>query len=401
MNLQNKFLGAIFLIAGTAVGAGMLALPVSTGIFGFIPASAMLLLCWFFMTFSALLMLEVNLCLPPDTNLISMAKLTLGRSGEILAWVTYLLLLYALLAAYLTGLSSLLIDVEKSVFGINYSLTSSAILLAFLSALLIYFGIQTVDLLNRLLMAGLIITFFTMIIGLFPHIEINALRFHQTKSIWNTLPLLLTTFGFQIIIPTIRTYLKSNVTYLRRAILIGSLIPLAIYLIWEILILGVIPVDGTQGLQEILNSGHPEIGLSHTLMERLELHWIGIGFRFFAAFAIATSFIGVALSLFDFLSDGLNIQKQRLSGRISVLLLTFLPPLFFAVAYPAGFITALEYAGIFVAVLLILLPAAMAWRERYNCKIERERPYQVKGGKMFLATSIIFAVFVIAIQLAK
>lgn len=401
MNLQNKFLGAIFLIAGTAIGAGMLALPVSTGVYGFLPASCMLLLCWVVMTFTALLMLEVNLCLPSETNLISMAKETLGKSGELIAWITYLLLLYALLAAYLSGLSALLVDVEKSIFGKTFSLTSSAILLAFLSATLIYFGIQTVDLLNRILMAGLIITFFTMLIGFLPHVDLSALSYYYTPSMWNMLPLLLTTFGFQIIIPSIRTYLKSDVHYLRRAILIGGSIPLIIYLIWEILILGVIPVEGPQGLQEILTSGHPEIGLTHSLMERLNLRWIGIGFRCFASFAIATSFIGVALSLFDFLSDGLHTQKHNIAGRISLLLLTFLPPLFFAIAYPAGFITALEYAGIFVAILLIFLPALMAWRERYQCRIERGRPYRVRGGKISLAFTMIFAVFVIIVQLIK
>ena len=53
---------------------------------------------------------------------------------------------------------------------------------------------------------------------------------------------------------------------------------------------------------------------------------------------------------------------------MAVFVITFLPPFLFAVFYPQGFIIALGYASIFVAILLIGLPAAMTWviRARQN-----------------------------------
>src|SRR6185312_6915217 len=101
--MNSKLLGGILLIVGTAVGGGMLALPIATSQAGFIYSTFLLFGCWLFMTAGAFLILEVNLWLPTNSNIISMAKQTLGGAGQIVAWVTYLLLLYSLLAAYIAG----------------------------------------------------------------------------------------------------------------------------------------------------------------------------------------------------------------------------------------------------------------------------------------------------------
>jgi len=95
--MDFKLLGSILLIVGTSIGAGMLALPIATAQLGFFGSLILLLICWFVMTAGALLLLEVNLWLPQNSNLISMAKATIGPIGQIVAWITYLLLLYYLL----------------------------------------------------------------------------------------------------------------------------------------------------------------------------------------------------------------------------------------------------------------------------------------------------------------
>src|SRR5687767_12890429 len=101
--MNTKLIGGILLIVGTAIGGGMLALPIAASQMGFVYSSLMLLVCWVIMTFSAFLVLEVNLWLPANSNIISMAKVTLGKSGQAVAWVTYLLLFYSLIAAYMAG----------------------------------------------------------------------------------------------------------------------------------------------------------------------------------------------------------------------------------------------------------------------------------------------------------
>jgi len=87
---KNRLLGAILLVSGTTIGAGMLALPVITGLAGFIPAILIMTAIWLFMMLTAFYLLEVNLRIKDESNLISMMHKTLGRPGEIISWIVYL-----------------------------------------------------------------------------------------------------------------------------------------------------------------------------------------------------------------------------------------------------------------------------------------------------------------------
>ena len=112
-------------------------------------------------------------------------------------------------------------------------------------------------------------------------------------------------------------------------------------------------------------------------------------------FAVTTSFLGVSLSLLDFLFDGL--QWQRSYGRMAcVLALTFLPPMGFTLYCPQGFVLALTYAGYFVSYLLIFLPAWMLWR--YRQSVTDTPIFQVIGGRWTLVSLMVFAVWIMALS---
>ena len=80
----KKVIGGVLLVAGTSIGAGMLALPVVTAAGGFFPAFFSYLICWAFMTSTGLLLLEISLGMPPDANLVTMAGTYLGRGEKYL-----------------------------------------------------------------------------------------------------------------------------------------------------------------------------------------------------------------------------------------------------------------------------------------------------------------------------
>jgi tyrosine-specific transport protein len=61
---------------------------------------------------------------------------------------------------------------------------------------------------------------------------------------------------------------------------------------------------------------------------------------------------------------------------------TFLPPLAFALFYPRGFVMALGYAGVALAVLALLIPSMLAWQSR---KHNPQANYRVAGGAPALA----------------
>ena len=58
---RSSQISVIFLVGGTCIGGGMLALPVSTSLVGFLPSLVVMTLAWIFMTCTGLLILEVNL----------------------------------------------------------------------------------------------------------------------------------------------------------------------------------------------------------------------------------------------------------------------------------------------------------------------------------------------------
>ncbi|MDU7762041.1 MAG: aromatic amino acid transport family protein, partial [Enterobacter asburiae] len=57
--MKNRILGSIFIVAGTTIGAGMLAMPLSAAGVGFGMTLLLLGTLWALMCYTALLLLEV------------------------------------------------------------------------------------------------------------------------------------------------------------------------------------------------------------------------------------------------------------------------------------------------------------------------------------------------------
>jgi tyrosine-specific transport protein len=392
----NKFFGSICLIAGISIGAGMLALPAVTAVYGFFPSVAMLFLCWACMTLTGFLILEVNLWFKSGTNLVSMSEKTLGPLGKLLAWLMYICLFYSLMAAYVSGMGDLIRHTVADLFGWQIYDGTASLCLIILVGTAVYLGTRSVDYLNRAFLFAKVLAYLALIVLVTPYVHLPQLSGGATTQIWLALPVIVTSFGFQNIIPSLRIYLNDDVKKLRLSILIGSLSALFIYILWEVIILGVIPAGGERGLLAILASGQPASGIAESLHYILQNSWVGLLFKAFTVFAIVTSFIGVSFSLFDFLIDGMNIPRTAL-GRMGGLLMTFIPPLVFAFVYPNGFILALSYASIFVAILLGILPVAMSCSGRYYKKIAHG--YRPNIGPVKMMFIVVFCLVVIVTQL--
>ena len=374
------------MIVGTSLGGGMLALPVSNAKTGFFSSSILLCAVWVLMTFCAFLVLEVNLWFPKNSNLISMAKATLGLPGKCFAWVVYLSLLYALLAAYIAGGA----DVLGSLFLLaNFKSQndfSQVILFTLIMGWVIYKGMQTVGNVNGLFMSVKLGIYGMLVLLILPHIELGHLLGGKLVYAKDTFMILVVSFGYAIIVPTLRVYLDDDVILLRKAILYGSMIPLVCYLLWDMVIMGVLPVYGGGSLASMAHSGHATTELTHSLMTHLQNSWITNLFRGFSAISMLTAFLGVGISLTDFLADGLHIDKQGERGWI-VYASVFLPPLAAVLVYPSIFLQALRYAGLFCVLLLIVLPGLMVYSGRYQMKAARG--YEVIGGRRAVSVSII------------
>ena len=123
---------------------------------------------------------------------------------------------------------------------------------------------------------------------------------------------------------------------------------------------------------------------------------IGIVLDFFAYMAIASSFLGVTLGLFDYISD-LFKWGNHLGGRIKTALVTFLPPLLLSLFYPYGFVTAIAYAGVAVSFSSIMISALMVRSSRK--KFPEATTYRTFGGTPLIYFIIIIGILNIAIQI--
>lgn len=390
--MNAKFIGGILLIVGTAIGAGMLALPIAAAEVGFWNATFLLFFSWVIMTLGAFFILEVNLCLPPHSNIITMAKQTLGKGAEIITWLIYLLLFYSLISAYIAGGGDFLRGIILSAH-IQIPSWVTTLLFTLILSIIVYKGIRTVDYVNRGLMFGKLGIFVLLVFLII--FFISPANLENGKSFYNTVTftVMLTSFGYASIIPSLRVYFDDDAKKLRSVILVGSLIPLVCYLLWDLAIMGTIPRSGSHGLLAILNSKHSTTDLMVQLNQTLNTKTISILAHIFTSICLFTSFLGVALCLFDFLADGLRLEKVG-KNKMILYIATFLPPVIIVLVNPGIFIKALSYAGVYCMILLVLLPALMAWRGRYHKNFKS--PFVVPGGKFILALVISVAVGVIA-----
>ena len=381
--LNSKLIGGILLIVGTSIGGGMLALPVSTAEVGFGNSLFFLIACWLIMTSGALLVLEVNLRLPAGSNMISMAKSTLGLPGQIIAWITYLFLLYTLLSAYISGGS----DVFNSLLqkaNIHLPTWITSVIFTSVFSLVVYKGIRSVDYVNRGLMFGKLGVYILLVAIISPHVSPASLTGGSASAFTSMLMVLVTSFGFASIVPSLRDYFDDDIATLRRVILFGSLIPLFCYIIWDAVIMGVVAREGDNGLIALMTSEHATSGLTEALNQSIHSSWISGFFGFFTSICMVTAFLGVSLGLFDFLADGLKLQKTGSQGKYT-LALTFLPPLAVVLFNPGIYLQALSYAGVCCVILLLLLPAIMSWRGRKTCALATNESHMVPGGTVSLS----------------
>ncbi len=389
---MGHILGGTLLIAGTTIGVGMLALPVATGAGGFAPSIIIYLLCWLFMLCTGLLMLEVCSWMPKDSNLITMAQRLLGPVGKDVCWVVYLFLFVTVMIAHVVGGGSVLSEIT----GGKISPSVAMIVYVIIFSPVVYLGTRWVDRLNITLFSGVVITYLLFIAVAYDKVNLSMLTHSDWPKAFLALPVLFTAFTFQVIIPTLMTYMDRNVKKVRIAILLGTSIPLAVYLIWEFLILGIVPVEGPNGLAEAAQKGWSAVRPLKELLGIPIVYTIGKAFAFFT---LTTSYIALALAYLDFLADGLKVKKKGFK-KVLLCLAVFIPPTIIALTYPHIFISALSYAGGFsCAILFGLFPPLMAWVGRYIKKYDYVP--QLPGGKPFLAFLMIFVLLEIGLEVSE
>ncbi|MEX0440904.1 tyrosine transporter TyrP [Providencia rettgeri] len=391
--MKNRTLGSVFIVAGTTIGAGMLAMPIAAAGNGFLVSLAMLLVLWALMCYTALLLVEVYQHESHETGIGSVAQRYLGSSGKFITGFSMMFLMYALTAAYVSGAGEIITSNLKSSFAIEMADWMGIVVFTIIGGGVVCFGTSSVDFINRILFAAKIVFLVIILALMIPHVEQQNLLAAPTEKILilSAIPVFFTSFGFHGSVPSIVKYMGGDVKKLRVIFIIGSAIPLIAYILWQIATLGSI---GTTTFVGILAENAGLNGLLDAIKDVAQSGKTELIAQMFMSLALATSFLGVALGLFDFLAD-LFKRQDNASGRLQTGLLTFGPPLVFALFYPKGFVMALGYAAIALSILALLLPSAMAFKSRTL----NQRKYQVLGGGLGLSLVFICGIIVIGVQL--
>ena len=389
--MKNRTLGSVLIVAGTTIGAGMLAMPLAAAGVGFTGIVCLLVGLWMLMSYTSLLLVEVYQHNPANMGLGSVAKKYLGPTGQIVTGLSMLLLMYALTTAYIGGAGVLISDSFSSWWGINISTDTAIIAFTIIGGAIVCIGTHSVDFINRILFTAKTVFLVIMLVVMMPHAEaINLSTMPVEKGLLlAAVPVIFTSFGFHGSVPSLVNYMNGDVRKLRMIFITGSAIPLVAYILWQIATLGSIPSHTFIGIlaqQSGLN------GLLTAIRDVVATPRVNIAVSLFMDLALATSFLGVALGLFADLFK----RSNHLFGRIQTGLLTFIPPLLAALFF-SSFVQALTYAAVALSVLALIIPALLTLRVR---KVETQGEYQVKGGTPILGLVLLCGIAVIAIQFA-
>jgi len=344
------------LVVGNLIGAGILALPIQTGGAGLIfSLLAMVVFCGA-MFFSAVTLAGEAVAARADNfNYPSLYQRYLGRFGKWIAIITNMLILYGLLTAYLSGGAAIILNMckistDSAFWQVGIVLALFAVLSAFTMC-----GTKIIAKYNSLLMIILALTF-VVIVGIgVAHIKPERELFFNLKFLPVAVPVILTAFHFHNIIPSICRHLEWDIKSIRTTMALGMAIGFIMNLIWVAVGIGVLPL--ALGQHSIIYAFEHGLPATVPIAQILQMPLFSIIATVFALVAICTSYVANGMGLMDFNQDLLENTLGK-SGKILLVVLTFLPPLIIAIFFPQVFLKAIGVVGgVGIAVLFGVLPA--------------------------------------------
>lgn len=415
-NDEASVLGAAGLVAGTTVGAGILALPQATLPAGYWPGCLVLVVSWLLMMISGLLVAETTTSTVCSTKRVGLGVLatsteTLGSTAGTIAGAAYALIHYALLVAYIAQGGALLAETPL----LSSSSTvlqngSGALFVAVFGSAVALGSSAFVERLNSIFVAVVAVSFVAIVALAAPEIEVSRLTAVQDNwgAAFAAAPICVLAGVYHNVIPVLVTRFKGDRDKLRTVIIGGSAAPTVMFLVWNTLICAA--VDSS-----LVVGGDP---VAQLRLNSADSAGLGACVSIFSLAAIVTSFFGFYFGLRTYVCDLLGIAEDPLDQttkpepflETGINAAILLPPLLIASFNPDVFLSALDVAGTFgITTLFLIVPAATAWKQRataagfaYNDKVDGEKgeivsvPPFAPGGNSLLAVVIFFASVIIA-----
>jgi tyrosine-specific transport protein len=358
---RSKTVGATFIIAGTMIGSGMLAMPLESLSIGLSNSLLLLGFMAFLMLGAAFIQADLLKYQRPGVSFATLVGANFGEKYKIIPAIIKCLLFYSLLACYMTGASSIIKTAFDGFMGTDSSLFLITTLFASIFGIIISVPLNAMDRLNRFFVILMFIIFGIILWLLNPSLTPTEALLLPKESTFlemlKTVPIFFTAFGFHGSIPTLVEYLKQDQKKIFISFTVGMLITVSVYFLWQYSIMSILEqknifVEGGN-LNDFLTAISTQTTTPATSKNFLDLFYFLV---------IITSFIGVGIGQFNYIfeiSHNIMAKKTEFSKRFFAGILTIFIPFIFAVSYPSGFIMALKFAGIWLCFLALILPALM------------------------------------------
>ncbi|ENG4185633.1 tryptophan permease [Providencia rettgeri] len=387
---RPSILGGAMIIAGTAVGAGMFSIPMVTSGVWFSGSVVLLIYTFICMLLSGLMILEANMNYPAGASFHTMVKDLLGTTWNSINSLSVTFVLYILTYAYISAGSSI---ITANLSGhIQIPQAGAGFIFAFIVAFIVWLSTRAVDRLSTILIGGMVITFIMSIGGMISTAS-PAILFNQVEQSDHqylpyalaALPYLLTSFGYHGNVPGLVKYYNKDSRSVVMSLVFGATITVVIYILWQYAIQGNIP---RSAFIEIRESGNNIDALLTQMNISTKNSFISQFLNLFSYMALASSFLGVSLGLFDFIADFFKFKDNQ-QGRFKSVLVTFVPPTILALIFPNGFIYAIGFAGLAATIWAVIVPALMAKASRVRYP---NNSYKAPGGTFIIIFVILFGV---------
>ncbi|MFQ1693403.1 aromatic amino acid transporter [Aeromonas veronii] len=386
MKKKPSILGGACIIASVCVGAGMLGLPSSGAGAWTLWSVLALTVTMVMMTLSGWMLLESFQHHDMRVSFNTVTRELLGEKLNLLNNLSVYFVGGILLYAYITSSGAIL----QGILGIDSKLAS--VLFVALFSAVVWHSTRAVDRISVVLIAFMILSFALGVAGLLGSIKLPTLldlagsESRYAPYAMAMLPVALTSFGYHHSVASLRAYYQ-NEQQARWAILGGTLIALALYVLWLLGIFGNLP---RQDFATVIAKGGDVSVLLSALSGVIESEKVASAINGFSMAAILSSFIGVGLGVFDYLADLFKFDNSR-AGRCKTWAVTFLPPLVLSLLFPFGFLLAIGYAGAAATIWTCIIPALLVLRTRARAERGEVTPHFVTpGGKLMAWLLILF-----------
>lgn len=366
---MNKFTAAVLTITGTIIGAGIFGIPFVVHRAGFWTGMLCILILGIALILLNMLVGEISLRTKKLHQLTGYAEKYLGKSGKIWMLIAFGISCYSALIAYTIGVSETLFQL----FGVSQLFW---MLIFYLIMSVVIYGNLKVLTGSEYFMEFVKFTIFAVLLYfMFTHGRFNPghLSGFSFSSLAFPLGVILFAFGGSAVIPLLRNILKRSTKRIPSAIFLGSIIPIVVYALFAV---------GVVGLTGAYTTEVATVGLAKVFQPPVS--WL---IHAFALLAMITSMIA-----FGFVLKWTFIEDFNLSNSESWAITMAVPPLVIALGL-TSFYRVLDLGGSFATSITGLLILFIHYRARK--KGDRKPEYRVVGSNILYL--IIGALFVFAI----